>query len=150
MPFGVGYYNTSNGESGFAFNGIANLVDCVPPSSLPIPFGQQQVMVPQYIMYLVSQGLSITQAVELILSGNVPPPLPHGPVPKSYVPYLNATNGVFAGLQSIALSLTIGEDAAAGKKLADNGLKMMEASVKKLRDLSRKKYWSKGRRPRRR
>jgi outer membrane protein assembly factor BamB len=94
-------------------------------------------LLPSYIAYLMSQGMSLTQALEAILSG-FPPPVTtgRGPAPKSYPAYLSATNTMLNGARSIMLSLTV--SGASGNRLADDGLRMMEEGLRQLGNLGRK------------
>lgn len=98
--------------------------------------GPSAVLLPSYVGYLMSTGMSITQAITAILSGTAPPVITgRGPVPEQDAAYLSATNTTVHGVQSIMLSLAV-PGSAASKQLADDGLKMMEQGVAQVRSLN--------------
>ena len=93
---------------------VTALVEKTPPEGPGGPFVESPytpdglVLLAWYVGYLMSQGMSLTQAIEAILSGTPPPVLTgRGPVPETYAACLNATNTMLNGIQSIVFSTTI-------------------------------------------
>ena len=103
------------------------------PIVKPPYYAEGLIGVTWYIMYLMSQGMSLTQAIKAIASGDAPPVVPPpGPVPEAYV---IATTTLMNGAEAILLSLSAANSALRAQ-LVDRGTRMIENGLEQLGHLN--------------